>query len=191
MTEGGKDRPFEEKLASVTQWIDTIADEGRVDPISPEVLREVLTKFRADFEPRPELDSLSGYTSIAKKPGLDAVWGKEKVDRYKDWIKRYVSEYEIDTGKELPVLYDPKTKKATTIKTSGMMQFFGELTALAAEKMSFKKYKRLTEDRARKGRLWRARKPGEPIVTTEHASFPPPFPSDAWRYIKDWLEMEL
>lgn len=180
MTEQGKDRPFEEKLAVIDSWIEVVASQGLVNEIEPEILKDVLTEFGADLEPREELSPLAKYSNKARRPGMDAVWGKEKVNAYKKWISQYVVDYEIKTGRDLPVL------EGTSIKTSGMMQFFGELTALAAGKMDFEDYKRLTEDRARKGQLWQEKDLNEPVNPSPHSSFPPGFPKAAWEQIKSW-----
>lgn len=180
MTEPYRERPFEEKLALVGGWIETIASEDRVDEIESGLLREVLVEFGANLEERPELESLSKYSNKAKRPGLDAVWGRTRVDEYSHWVQQYVLDYEQKTGKPLPVL------EGTDVKTSGMKQFLGELTAFAMSKMTFEDYKRLTEDRARKGRLWQQRDPNEPIKPSAHSSFPPEFPQLAWVKIKSW-----
>jgi len=148
MAEKGKDRQFEERLAILTAWVDKITSEGKVEEIDPDLLRSVLEEFGANFESKPELESLSKYSNLGKRPGLDAVWGSTRIEEYRHWVEQYVLDYEQKTGRPLPVL------EGTRVKTSGMKQFFGELTALAAGKMHFEKYKRLTEDRARKGKEW-------------------------------------
>lgn len=177
-----RQRPTEEELKLFTDWILDISETGRVTEIDPMLLRSVLSEYGANFEPRPELDVLALYSNLKKRPGLDAVWGEENVDEYKRWVKGYILEYEAETGRPLPVL------EGTEIKTSGMMQFFGELTSYAAQKLSFEKYKELTEDRFRKGLLWKQRDLNEPIVPSPHSSFPPKFPSDAWEFIKTFKE---
>ena len=63
------------------------------------------------------------------------------------------------------------------------MQFLGELTAYAAGKMDFKKYKRLTEDRIKKGKAWAEKGKNGSYLPSLHASFPPKFPIDAWNYL--------
>ena len=110
---------------------------------------------------------------------MDVVWGKERVDQFKNWLTRdYIPTYEEKTGKALPSLED------SDIKHAGMLQFFGELTAFAAGQKTFEEYKRLTEDRARKGKVWQERNPEELYFKSPHASFPPGFPMDAWNYLE-------
>ncbi|SRR5260221_9628671 len=173
-----RQRPTEEEIKIVNNWINNLSETGKVAEIDPMFLRSVLSEYGANFEPREELDSLSKYSNLNKRPGLDAVWGKENIDEYKNWIKEYILTYERETGTELPVL------EGTNIKTSGMMQFLGELTAYAAGKIDFENYKRLTEDRFQKGLVWRDRDLNEPVKPSPHSSFPPYFPNRAWEYIK-------
>ena len=182
MTDKDKDRPFEERLAEADGWIQNITDKGVVGEIDPMLLRGVLVEMGADFEPKPELEALSKYTNSGKRSGLNAVWGKGRVDAYKKWVQEvYIPQYEQQVGRELPTLFDPETKTYDDVKYSGMMQFLGELTAYAAGKKTFADYKRLTENRVRKGKRWkeegiREHSPNAPIL--------PEFPADAWSYIK-------
>src|SRR5260221_12206064 len=119
-------KPTEQEISIVTNWIKDIGILGKVVELDTMLLRSVLSEYGANFEFREELNSLTKYSNLGKRPGLDAVWGKENIDAYKKWIKEYISTYEKETGTELPVLEE------TNIKTSGMMQFLGELTAYAA-----------------------------------------------------------
>ncbi len=169
-------------LAQMDAWVETLTQEGRVEPIDPGVVRGALECCGAVLTEREELDSLARYSNKAKAPGMEAVWGEE-FGAYKTWVIQYIKDYEARTKKPLPVL------EGTEIKHSGMRQFLGELTALAAGRKSYEEYKRLTEDRARKGREWQARKEDEPIVPSPHASFPPEFPRDAWGWLKAQREM--
>ncbi len=176
-----QDKSFVEgRKTAVYEWIQKISVEGVVgEGATPEMLRDTLQGLGADFEPRPELEHLKRYSNLQKRPGLDAVWGSERVEQIKSWITEvYIPQYEQKTGRPLPTLED------SDIKHSGMMQFLGELTAYAAGQMDFDKYKRLTEDRARKGRVWQERDLSEPYVKSPHASFPPEFPVDMWEYLQ-------
>ena len=175
-----------EKTAVVDSWIAKISGEGIVgEEVTPEILRTVLEQYSADFEPKPELGALAKYSNLNKRPGLDAVWGKTNVDAFKTWAKEVcVLKYEQKYGHELPTLYDRKTNTFDNIKHSGMMQFLGELTAFAADKISFEDYKRLTENRARKGKEWQDRKAGDVYEPSPNAAFLPEFATDAWNFIK-------
>jgi hypothetical protein len=175
-----------EKTAIVNTWIAKISEKRLVgEEVTPDILKTVLGRYGADFEPSPELETLSGYSNLKKRPGLNRVWGKERVNRFKKWvIEDRVSYYEQKYGHELPTLFDPVTKEFDNVKYSGMIQFLGELTAYAAGKMSYEKYKRSTEDRVRKGGEWIARDPKAPYEPTRHAAFLPEFALDAWNYIK-------
>src|SRR3990172_12918106 len=114
MIEQGRNKPFEEKLVAVDSWIEAIASQGQVNEIEPEILRDVLAELGANLESREELVPLGKYSNKARRPGMDAAWGKERIDAYKKWINQYIRDYEIKTGRSLPVL------EGTNIKTSGM-----------------------------------------------------------------------
>jgi hypothetical protein len=185
MTEKGE---TVETQVIVEEWIGAISTEGKVGEINPSLLREALEGSGANFEPTPELVALASYTNKAKRPGLNSVWGEERVEEYKSWAKAYVEEYEAKSGKPLPEL------KPSGSKTSGMIQFFGELTAFASGKTNFSDYKTYTEARALNGRLWQEGKKDERVrvkVPTSKSpillsSFPPGFPVAAWEKIKSW-----
>src|SRR5258708_34914586 len=104
------ERPINQEILNITNWIKNMGESGTVTEIDPMLLRSVLSEYGADFEAREELNSLIKYSNVDKRPGIDAVWGKENVDEYKKWIKEYISKYEEETGKELPVLEETKIK---------------------------------------------------------------------------------
>jgi len=185
METGSRQEELEGNAAIVNSWIETISEEGTVgEEVTPEILRSVLEKLGASFEAELELELLGRYSNLKKRPGLDAVWGKGRIDAYKRWVREtYIPQHEQRTGKTLPTLYDKKTGTFDNIKHSGMMQFLGELTAYAAEEMDFENYKRLTENRIRKGRAWAERGENDPYTPSPNASFPPEFPIDAWDYL--------
>jgi hypothetical protein len=183
MTEKNELNTIEKKTAAVENWINRITTEGKVDKIDSSLVREVLESFGANFEISEEArTSLGKYSNRRRRPGMDAVWGKGRVDEFKNWLKQdYIPDYEKRKKGEWPTLYDLETKKYDTIKHSGMFQFFGEITSFAAGEKPFKEYKELTEDRARKGRNWELYKYRE---HSWHAPFPPEFPAVAWKKIK-------
>jgi len=187
MTEQGEGRPLEEKQAAVAEWVSHLAETGEVRQIDGGLVREVVTSLGADFEQSEErLAVLGKYSNKGKAPGMKAVWGEERFRGFKTWVDGYITEYEARTGKELPVLVgkkDGKIVEVTDIKYAGMRQWLGELTAFAAGQLDFDKYKRLTEDRWRKGKIWEGKGEGEKIPSSPHALFPPEFPLRAWGYL--------
>ena len=178
----------EQEQEFVDEWIDGISESGRVREIDPGLVKIVLESFGANFEiSEEEKLSLGKYSNLNRRPGMNAVWGKERVDEYIAWLKNeYIPSFEDKTGRALPTLFDRKTGKFDTNKHSGMMQFFGELTAFAAGEKSFADYKRLTEDRVRKGKVWQEKELDAPYEPSSHSAFPPEFPQVAWEKIKSW-----
>lgn len=148
MTESSE-RPYEERLAEVTDWIKAMGETDKVGDIDPETVKGVLEGMGAVTEISEEAKkSLAKYSNKGKRPGLDAVWGNDRVDAYKEWAKLvFIPEYEKKTGRELHTLWDPQKLEYDTTKHSGMMQFLGELTAFAYGQMPMSEYKRLTERR--------------------------------------------
>jgi len=181
------ERPFEESLAEVTDWINKIGEEGKVTDIDSRLVRGVLEGLGASPEISEEAKkSLSKYSNLGKRSGLDAVWGKEKVDAFKEWAKGdFIPQYEGKIGRELHTLWDPKTETFDNIKHSGMMQFLGELTAFAEGVMPIEEYRRLTEDRIRKGMKFEKGDPYEPYKPSSHSAIPPEFPQKALNYLVD------
>src|SRR5260221_526261 len=116
-------KPTEKEITTINNWILNISETGKVTEMDPMLLRSVLKEYGADFAPSLQIEALASYSNLNKRPGLDVVWGKENINEYKIWVKKYISDYEEQTGESLPVL------EGTTVKTSGMMQFLGELTA--------------------------------------------------------------
>lgn len=185
MSENSTERPFEENLAEVRNWIGKIGEEGKVTDINPDLVKGVLEELGANTEVSEETKkSLARYSSFGKRPGLNAIWGEQKVGAYKEWVKtEFIPQYEKKVGKELHTLWDPKTETFDNIKHSGMMQFLGELTAFAEGVMSFEDYKRLTEDRIRKGIKFEKGDPYEPYKPSKHSAIPPEFPQAAMNYL--------
>lgn len=186
-----------EREAAVGSWIAQISENGTVGEIDHGLLKEVLESFGANFEVGEDArKSLGKYTNKGKAEGLVAVWGGNVVADYKEWAKRFVEEFENkESSRPLPKLVlksDPGSSSGS--KTSGMLQFFGELTAFAAGVMSFEDFKKYTEGRALNGHLWQEKKGDErvriKVPTADEpillASFPPGFPSRAWSKLKEW-----
>lgn len=183
-------RPIEERVAAVDSWIATISQEDRVEQIQPQLLQGVLEHFGANFEMgEEELRQLGEYTNKARAEAMRSVWGG-RYGYYIEWTERLVEEYE-SKGQNLPGLGG---RYKGQVKNSGMKQFFGQLTALAAGELSFEDFKRYTEARALNGRLWQEGRKDERVrvkVPTRvepirPSSFPPGFPSAAWEKIKSW-----
>jgi hypothetical protein len=179
------ERPFEERLAEVTDWVNKIGLEGKVNDVNPNLIKGVLEGLGARSEiSDEEKASLGKYSSLNKRPGLNAVWGKEKINAYKEWVKTdFIPKYEKKVGSELHTLWDPKAQTFDNIKHSGMMQFLGELTAFAEGVTRIEDYRRLTEDRIRKGIKFEKGDPYEPYKPSKHASIPPEFPQAALNYL--------
>lgn len=176
----------EEVKSVFSKWIEDISKIGKVNDIDHLVVKAVLEESSANFPPKEKLASLGEYTNASKRSGLDIVWGENRVNEYKKWTLEYVKSYEEVTGKLLPKL------KPSGSKNSGMIQFFGELTAFASGVMSFETFREYTEARALNGKMWEKDRKDERItikVPTSVepillSSFPPGFPSKAWEKIQ-------
>ena len=164
------------------KWIANFSETGKVSDIDSQIVKAALEECGANFPPKEELLVLGEYTNKAKRPGLDKVWGEERVDKFKEWTSDFIDSYEKSTGKLLPEL------KPSGIKNSGMLQFFGELTAFASGVMPFEKFKEYSEARAFNGEMWQKDRKDERIrvkVPTSDepillSSFPQEFPKIAW-----------
>jgi len=180
MTESSEANSVEKKIVAVDGWVGRLTQEGVVGQIDKQLLKAVLENFGANFEiSESARESLGKYRNLDRRPGMDAVWGTQRVKEYRIWLRHWVADYEERYGKSLPVLED------SDVKTSGGLKFFTDLTAFVGGEISFDDYKRITEDRVRKGRAWLTRGEGE-TVPTPHSSFPPGFPNAAWEKIKSW-----
>ena len=176
-----------DNLAVVGMWIGSFL-KGEVGEVNVQVLRSALVEIGANFEVEEEtLNALGQYSIKAKRPGLDAVWGKARVDEYRAWVKTWVYDFEQDIGTPLPAL------KRSGSKISGMLQFFGELTALAAGQMTFEDFRKYEEARMKNGLYWLFDKDQRIRIKVPTAqkpirlsSYPPGFPHDAWKYLKYW-----
>ena len=174
-------RISEKEVQVFDQWVKSLSENGKVLNIDAVLVRGVLESFGANFEISENArKSLGRYSNKGKREGLNEVWGKERVDMFKSWaIGEYIPVVEKRAGRELHTLWDKKTETFDDVKHSGMMHFFGELTGFAAGEITFEKYKRLTEDRLRKGIKWEFGDRYEPYKPSPHASFPVDFPVKA------------
>lgn len=170
-------RPTEEEIVQVSAWIKKISEQGEVCEVDPMLLRGVLSELGANFEiGGSDHASLKKYKNVGKRDGLAAVWGEERFVEIRKWIKSVMPE-------GFPDLFDPKTgnydPKGTT-NFSGSLQFFGSVTSFAAGDLSFEDFKRQTESRARKGKLWAEGK----YEPSPNHPFPPEFPVKLWEYLE-------
>src|SRR5512141_982271 len=148
---------LEQDLEKFNKWLKNLTENGKVEQIEPEVVRGVLESCGANFSELTEGDreSLGRYSNKNKRAGLNAVWGKDKVDMFKRWtVEEYIPYIEMVAGRELHTLYDRATDTYDKTKNSGMVQFLGEITAYAAGELSFEKYQKRTENRIKKGKEW-------------------------------------
>lgn len=179
-------RSVKEFKSEFNEWINLLSREGKVEDIDHLVVKAVLEECGANFLPKEKLLVLGEYTNKSKRPDLDIIWGKNRVDRFKEWTLDFIDSYEKSNGKALPAL------KPSGHKNSGMLQFFGELTAFAAGILPFETFKEYTEARRLNGKLWQEGRKDERIrikVSTSDkpillSSFPPEFPVEAWKKIK-------
>lgn len=176
----------EKNLETFDEWLKNLSENGQVDQVDPAVVGNVLEIHGANFEISESAhESLKKYSNKAKRPGLDEVWGKEKVDSFKSWvIGEYIPYIEKKVGRDMHTLYDRATDTFDDVKHSGMMQFLGELTSYAAGDMSFKKYKRITENRYSKGKKWEYGDRYEPYKPSRNSPFPVDFPVKAINRLK-------
>lgn len=199
MTDRKETRPDAEEAEAVDEWIRSSGNydsEGTVTIEEPdeELFVGVFSHLGADFEPEPEMvASLSEYSNLRRRSGMDAVWGQEFMDQYNVWTQEWVTEYEASTGKKLPKL------GKGDIKTSGPRQWFGELTAYLVGTIDFETYKGYTETRLRNGWLFaESQEEGKAHLRKERvkiqtpakpglmraSSIPPGFVEEAWEWIK-------
>ena len=186
---------IEQKREVVNDWVKNLSEKQEVVELSKDVLKNVLESFGGNFEiSEKEKASLRGYSEKEKAMGMHAVWG-EKFGEYKNWVKKYIIDYETETGKELPTLgkqKDSKFEKAPSgRKNSGMIQFLGELTSYAAGETSFDTFKLYVETRSKNGLAWEEDRKDDRIRITvptsekpiRPSSFPPQFPIKALEFL--------
>lgn len=201
MSEQATSSEFEQKLSVVNEWVRTLSEEDRLEPIDRSLLRDVLKAYGADFNlNESERASLGGYTNKERGFSMRKIWGNG-YDLFKGWTEEYVQSWEESRGTKLPSIRQKSMKepgKILVFKNSGMLQLFGAWTALAGlddEEYSFDEAKRLTEARARNGRAWAEGRKGDrervKVPTSDKpillSSFPPGFPDEAWGFISTQL----
>lgn len=162
-------------------WLKNLSENGKVGEIEPAVVRFVLEAAGANFEISESAHvSLGKYSNKEKRQGLNEVWGEAKVDSFKTWVVgEYIPYIEKEAGRELRTLWDWNTQTFDDVKHSGMMAFFGELTAYAAGDLSMEKYRTRTENRYAKGKKWQYGDREEKYVPSKNSSFPVDFPKKA------------
>lgn len=185
--------PLDEKIALVDEWVVEFSQSNELKEIDRRILRDVLEVYGARWETvESKRGSLGKSTNEGRAPAMRVTWG-DRFEEYKKWTREYVSSYEKKTGSTLPAL------KPSGIKTSGMIQFFGEITALAGlteNELPFQLIKQKLETRARNGRASAEGRKQDRVKirvpTSEKpillSSFPPEFPNKAWEKIKSWKE---
>lgn len=207
MSERAEALSTEEKIAVVDSWVEVFAETGEVGFIERQALAEVLEHFGADFldgsnpERRRQLRTLAGHSNKDRASGMQAVWGS-RYDEYVAWTEGDVTQYEEGAGKPIPHI----TQKGREYKNSGMIQFFGRLTAFADGHFSWFDFKSYFEASAKNGRMvaegaegekakiWLTEwldKDGKRVEKTTQkrpASIPPGFPKVAWAKIKSFKE---
>lgn len=188
MHEPEKTPTIEEKIAVVDSWVASFEEVAKgnaeIHEIEPQLLRDVLTYFGAEFDPGKEgYSKLRQSTNKWRRPGMNAVWGEDYMSRYNRWTNDWAEKYEERTGKNLP-----KLQKSGS-KVSGMRHWFGELTSYAAEQITFVKYKEKEEIRLYNGY---ARATGKVLDEATFladnkgfpGSIPPGFAGEGWEKIK-------
>jgi len=204
----------EEQISLVETWVNKFSETGEVGYIDKTDLREVLEHFGANFydngskERLEQLSCLAAYSNAKKAPGMSAVWGEERIrvkGEFNKWCEEWAKEYTEKTGKKLPKII----QKGKEYFKSGMVAFFGEITAYAAGRMEFTLLKTRLEARYKNGRIYQEEqridgiedkyakvtmvdvyeKDGKTVVEVKEirpSSFPPGFPEAAWKEIKSW-----
>lgn len=207
MSERGEILSTEEKVAVVDSWVEVFAETGKVGFIERQALAEVLEYLGADFldrsdnERRKQLRTLAGHSNKDRASGMRVVWGS-RYDEYVAWTESEIAQYEESKGKLLPHI----TQKGWEYKYSGMIQFFGRLTAFADGHLSWFDFKSYLEASAQNGRMgaegvkgekariWLTEwldEDGKKVEKTSQkrpASIPPGFPKIAWVKIKSFRE---
>lgn len=192
MTEKNE-RPFEERQAELMDWFKKVGEmkpedgDEMIPDIDKQLVKGMLVDLGANFEISEEaMKPLSQPTNKYRRPGLDAVWGKDKVDAFKAWIiEEFIPGCELRSGRELHTLYDSETQTYDNNNHSGMMQFFGELTSYASGKMTVEKYKSKSRVRITKGIKQEYGDVPKPYIPKGISSFPPEFPQAALNYLSD------
>lgn len=178
-------------LNIVSAYISDVEEDGFAKTIPQDVLKAALIALGAKEPDESALKSLSKYSNASKADGMRVVWS-EDFSIYKKWAKAYVSEYEARQGISLPAL------KPSGIKTSGLIAFFGELTAYAFGAIDWETFEKYSNARRFNGDMWEQGRKEERIrvevPTSEKpillSSYPPEFPLEAWKFISNGFIFE-
>jgi hypothetical protein len=82
--------PIDRKMGVVDRWISAFSNydaNGNVEvgEIDTGLLEVVLREFGADFGEKPGITALGYYADRARRPGMNAVWGRSRIDEYNRW----------------------------------------------------------------------------------------------------------
>jgi hypothetical protein len=82
--------PIDQNIRVVDGWISAFSNydaDGNVEigEIDSRLLQEVLRGFGADFGEKPGITALGYYANRARRPGMNAVWGRSRIDEYNRW----------------------------------------------------------------------------------------------------------
>ncbi len=186
----------EQQIKIVDDWINSfkveskLGDEGltvsHVDirEVDTMLLRSVLEGCGAEFNPEKEgYGKLRQPTNKFRRPGMDAVWGGEFMDRYNSWTVSWANAYE-EAGRKLPKLDQSGNR------TSGMRHLLGLITAYAAEQIPFDQFKVQMEGRLVNGFTYAkglGRSPTDFLPDDKKfpGSIPPLYVEETWSHIKN------
>ncbi len=204
-------RPIEEKVAAVGKWLSSIqVKEGAADfsqlhdpnvpstefvtvpEIEPELLRDVLEHFGADFSHTPERDKqlkkLRQKNNLWRREGMDAVWGKVFMDKFNTWTVDWANRYEAENNRVLPTV----EYKGKQHKTSGLRHVLGHLTAYPADEITWSTFKKRMAGRVLTGYLYANDKQPKDLSNEGYTgetqfpgSIPPEFIPDFWNALKN------
>lgn len=174
----------------VTEW-----SNGRLTQPDQTMLRQALIDFGA--EPNnlnaAVLPSLKEYSNKGRAPAMRAIWG-DRFDKYKRALPLWILEVEERTGILLPAL------KKSGNKSSGMIQIFGEITALAFGGVTWEEIVPFLKARRDNGLLWQQGKRDERVkLVTPNAldedpklvsSVPVSFPMYLIAEMSSWIGLD-
>lgn len=176
-------------------WFRDLDLVGEVRNLPHELLRGYLEQLGANFENEEAFSSLEAYGNKSRRGGMDIVWGRERTQQYQSWCREWVAQYETQEGNvRLPRLVKKDGNLRSYSETSGMLQFFGQLTAYAAGVLDFYDFARFTEARLHNGKMWQEGRKNERIrvqVPTDEnpkllSSIPPGFIHDFTQLLESW-----
>ena len=148
---------LEQDMIQIEDWLGRMDETKKVGPIDRDALDRVLNSLGAELEvDEGEEASLRKYTNLGSRKGMAAVWGEDRMVSFSKFCGNFVSAFESFQGNlELPKL------DSSGSKTSGMKQFFHELTSFAYGIMTYEDFALFTETRLTNGMLWQQGKKDE------------------------------